>query len=710
MMTHLGKTLILLAAMALASACGGGDGSDTPPPNSPPVASFTLTPSSGTAPLTVQLDASASTDTGGAIARYSWDFGDSSAAGSGVAVSHVYGAAGTFTVTLTVADNQGAVGTATGQVTVSNPLVPNVVGLSEAAARAAITAAALTVGTVSPSSSSSVLAGNVISQSPVAGVPVSPGTAVSLIVSTGPSGGGSLIQISLLNPTPGAFVPDQTAIEAQVASTYEIGSVTADMAGREIALAVDTSTCASGGVCSFVGTLSLGGLAIGPYPLTIRAADTAGNTEQLTVTVVHDNPPVLTVIAPLNDSVALPTLPVDIRCTDDLPGCVVEVRVQLVDQWVAYRHVLIGRAPGGLLGPVDLSRWIGETIPLVLRAQDSAGQQTNVQRQVFVESPARLTVLTEVPGKIVDADDTRLLFVETTTAGDRIAIYTRATALTESISMPDGRTVNAGDAYLTPSGAIFVTHAGKVTTSRLYLWRSGALTDLAYPDSAHSIAVSGDYAIWSEGTILRRLNMVTGAQELVSSNANNWGNSVVDDGTVVFGTLDTHQIVRDRSGTQTALTSDTTQLHSFPVTDGSGVVCARQDPCCTDPQYDIVLIADGSSIALTPERDLWLTPTRDYSITNGWVAYTDVGALQQLHVFTRSPEGVITRHTDLSTSSVIDWLAGNGEVMVINGNQRFFSRGNGMVPVSSYYGESYWLNGAWHVAIGRALLAVDTRD
>jgi hypothetical protein len=47
---------------------------------------------------------------------------------------------------------------------------------------------------------------------------------------------------------------------------------------------------------------------------------------------------------------------------------------------------------------------------------------------------------------------------------------------------------------------------------------------------------------------------------------------------------------------------------------------------------------------------------------------------------------------------------------VFNGSQRFFSRGNGMVPVSSHFGESYWLNGAWHVAIGRALLAVDTRD
>jgi hypothetical protein len=109
---------------------------------------------------------------------------------------------------------------------------------------------------------------------------------------------------------------------------------------------------------------------------------------------------------------------------------------------------------------VDLSRWFGKNIPLVLRAQDSAGQQTNVELQVFVASPARLAVLTEVPGKIVDADDTQLLFVEATTTGDRIAIQNRASALTEQILMPDVRRVTTGfAAYLTPSGVIFVTRA-----------------------------------------------------------------------------------------------------------------------------------------------------------------------------------------------------------------------------------------------------------
>jgi serine protease len=117
--------LALFASIGLmASACGGGGGggSGTPPPNSPPIASFTATPSSGTVPLTVQFDASASTDAGGSIAGYNWNLGDNSAARTGVTTSHLFEAAGTYTVTLTVTDNLGATGSTTRQITASPPV------------------------------------------------------------------------------------------------------------------------------------------------------------------------------------------------------------------------------------------------------------------------------------------------------------------------------------------------------------------------------------------------------------------------------------------------------------------------------------------------------------------------------------------------------------------------------------------------------------
>jgi len=64
---------------------------------------------------------------------------------------------------------------------------PNVVGLTQAAATTAITGAGLTVGTVTQQSSSSVALGNVISQSPSAGTSVAAGSAIALVISSGPA-------------------------------------------------------------------------------------------------------------------------------------------------------------------------------------------------------------------------------------------------------------------------------------------------------------------------------------------------------------------------------------------------------------------------------------------------------------------------------------------------------------------------------------------
>ena len=67
--------------------------------------------------------------------------------------------------------------------------VPNVVGDTQAAATSAIIGAGLAVGTVTTASSSTVASGDVISESPSAGTSVNPGSAVNLVVSTGPSTG-----------------------------------------------------------------------------------------------------------------------------------------------------------------------------------------------------------------------------------------------------------------------------------------------------------------------------------------------------------------------------------------------------------------------------------------------------------------------------------------------------------------------------------------
>lgn len=92
--------------------------------NSPPMASFTATPTSGEAPLNVSFNASSSYDSDGSIATYAWSFGDGES-GSGVTVSHIYDGAGNYTATLTVCDNAGAIDSAIHTIAVSGSYSPS---------------------------------------------------------------------------------------------------------------------------------------------------------------------------------------------------------------------------------------------------------------------------------------------------------------------------------------------------------------------------------------------------------------------------------------------------------------------------------------------------------------------------------------------------------------------------------------------------------
>lgn len=70
------------------------------------------------ASLTAFFRATASSDADGIVATYQWSFGDGSETQTGSEVSHVFGSAGTFNVTLTVTDNRGGTSTVSKEVTV----------------------------------------------------------------------------------------------------------------------------------------------------------------------------------------------------------------------------------------------------------------------------------------------------------------------------------------------------------------------------------------------------------------------------------------------------------------------------------------------------------------------------------------------------------------------------------------------------------------
>ncbi len=101
----------------------------TVPANQPPVASFTKSCSN----LDCSFDASASSDPDGTVAGYAWDFGDGTS-GSGATPTHTYTSNGSYDVTLTVTDDQGATDAVTETVNVAVPNQPPVASFTKSCA------------------------------------------------------------------------------------------------------------------------------------------------------------------------------------------------------------------------------------------------------------------------------------------------------------------------------------------------------------------------------------------------------------------------------------------------------------------------------------------------------------------------------------------------------------------------------------------------
>jgi PKD repeat protein len=85
-----------------------------------PVPSFTVSSNPVAPGVTVGFNASGSSDPIGAIASYSWNFGDGASA-TGIAPSHAFAAPGNYVVTLTVANNLGQTASANDSIIVNPP-------------------------------------------------------------------------------------------------------------------------------------------------------------------------------------------------------------------------------------------------------------------------------------------------------------------------------------------------------------------------------------------------------------------------------------------------------------------------------------------------------------------------------------------------------------------------------------------------------------
>jgi len=131
------------------------------PFNTFPVASFTASPLSGPAPLSVAFSAMLSEDPDGFILKWEWDFGNGESA-VGESISHTYDTPGTYDVTLRVTDDDSATATASRTITVTAAEEPGGAGAGPTASFTATPLVGAAPLSVTFNASASAYAGHAI--------------------------------------------------------------------------------------------------------------------------------------------------------------------------------------------------------------------------------------------------------------------------------------------------------------------------------------------------------------------------------------------------------------------------------------------------------------------------------------------------------------------------------------------------------------------
>ena len=149
-----------------------------------------------------------------------------------------------------------------------NVSVPNVVGMTQDQAQTALTQQGLTLGTVTARESSTVDAGKVISQDPSAGVSLSRGTKVNIVISTG------MGQVQVPDLSGMSAAEAERALSAAGLKGSNGGTVASDSVSENQVASQDPAA----GVLAAKGATVTYMISSGPSTVTVNASDYLGST------------------------------------------------------------------------------------------------------------------------------------------------------------------------------------------------------------------------------------------------------------------------------------------------------------------------------------------------------------------------------------------------------------------------------------------------
>jgi hypothetical protein len=516
------------------------------------------------------------------------------------------------------------------------------------------------------------------------------------------------ISISISWPYPGAPAVDAVPVAVSVQSVYEVANVQASVEGRGVSLVYSPA------MPGWTNVISLpAGLPRGSKTLTVTASDVFGNSAQKSVTFLIDRPPQLTVLEPLEQSVARPHIRVRAYAVDDDPnGCQVSV--------------YIGNAANG--GPPSLSgtNAISGSITSVAGADtlwflatDSARQNVWIGRPITFENSTNLVEVFAAPGPLLDVTGDAAFYYtseEITCSGvypappayRQPAVKFRSRISGEDTVLPIVTNhVPAYNVITGPRSALITYSNGVYPTLIVPLVELNEDSVLTVADSVASLSYAGGRVAFDSSQQIRVRDLLTGSN--VYSTAGSLP-KLAENGDLLFsGGVNPPALFLSRlsdpsnpgSRTNATLLRPAWSLIRYD-TDGTNVVYHRQ----TSTNFQLVILTPAGEETVTSSQPF------EFIVNSGWVAYSTPGSSGQTQVWTRSPSGAYLQRTFFSAGSALESLNSNGELTFTDppyaplpGNRYLSIPGvaQSLRISSRAAGRPKWINGALHIMLGRSL-------
>lgn len=488
---------------------------------------------------------------------------------------------------------------------------------------------------------------------------------------------------TVIQPSGGAIVADSVAVQVSVNSTYELQSVTAEVDGRSTNL-----TFSSMGN-TWSGTLSLAGLASGQKTLTLTATDVFGSLGQTEETIVRDLPPTVSITEPRSGTVARPDFPLDITAGDDNPDPVIRVY---------YGATLLASGTNSLIGSASIPNTNGTLATIHVTVTDSAGQSTNVSRDLYVLTGTNWIESCRASGPILDVTSNSVLFADGT------ALKTKSLISGNETLMLDQPGIQPIAGNFTSIGAVFQT------VTEAYDMRNGVLTDLGLCDYG-TCSARDDWAVWEHfGSLYLRDELAGTTALIMSSNVVN--DFLGPNGQLVYAVNQSYRTwwIYDFSNQMnTLVASNSSYSLSGPQSDGSRLIYEKSPYPATSNSTNYIAAYDhiNDSIVATNSG----TGPISFAINAGWLAFSATGPTGVNQIWTLAPTGAREQKTFFGNSSTIRALAPDGELMFSSGGQLYLARdGFAPQPVGAWNfqftddsGKILWQDGKWWWRLGRSL-------